>query len=361
MTRVYNFNPGPATLPLPVLEKTKEELLNYRGTGMSILETSHRAKEYEAINAEAEARVKRLLGLGEEYRVLFLQGGASLQFAMVPMNYLTAGTTADYILTGSWSEKAREEAAKIGQVHVAASTKAEQYRRIPRPDEIHLTDAPAYVHITSNNTIYGTQWHEFPDLGDAPLFADMSSDFLSRPFDASKFSLIYAGAQKSVGPAGVTLVIIHQSLLEDPPETVPTILNYVTHAKNNSLYNTPPVFAVYMVNLALGWIEELGGLEALGTCNEQKAGGIYAAIDESGGFYQPHAEAGSRSWMNITFRLASEDLEKQFLSEATKEGMIGLKGHRSVGGIRASIYNAMSLEGCNAFASFLREFARKNG
>ncbi|NJN65509.1 MAG: 3-phosphoserine/phosphohydroxythreonine transaminase [Chloroflexaceae bacterium] len=361
MNRVYNFNPGPATLPLPVLEQAQQELLDYQGTGMSLLETSHRSKAYEALNREAEVRVKRLLGVGDDYRALFLQGGASLQFAMVPMNFLSAGATADYLITGSWAEKASEEAQRIGQVHLAATTKDEQYRRIPAPDEIRLSDAPSYVHLTSNNTIYGTQWPVFPRFGEVPLVADMSSDILSRPFDANQFALLYAGAQKNIGPAGVTLVVIRQSWMDQAPKTLPAILRYATHAKNDSLYHTPPVFAVYLVNLVLKDIEERGGLAAAAERNQQKAQAVYGAIDRSGGFYLPHAAADSRSLMNITFRLPSEDLEKRFIGEATSAGMVGLKGHRSVGGVRASLYNAMSQEGCNALAAFMDDFARRAG
>ncbi len=361
MNRVHNFNPGPSTLPLAVLEQAREELLDYHGLGMSVMEISHRSKDYEAINSEAEARIKRLMGLGDDYRVLFIQGGASMQFATVPLNFLPAGATADYLLTGSWSVKAQKEAQNIGTTHVAATTKGENFCRVPRADEIQLSDAPAYVHITSNNTIVGTQWHSWPDVGNAPLIADMSSDILSRPIDASKFALMYAGAQKSIGPAGVTVVIMRQSLIDQGSQSIPTIFRYATHAEADSLYHTPPVFGVYMVNLVLGWIEEQGGLEALGKRNQQKAQTIYDAIDRSGGFYRPHAELESRSLMNITFRLASEDLEKQFITQATKAGLIGLKGHRSVGGIRASIYNAMTPEGCSALASFMDEYARTNG
>lgn len=361
MNRVYNFNPGPATLPLAVIEQAQQELLDYQGLGISMLEMSHRSKDFEAINTEAEARIKRLFGLGDDMRVLFLQGGASLQFAMVPYNFLPAGATADYILTGSWSEKARNEAQKLGQVHIAASTKEEAYRRIPQESEIKLSDSPTYVHMTTNNTIYGTQWHQLPDVGNVPLVADMSSDILSRPLDMSKFGLVYAGSQKNVGPAGVTIVIVRESWMEQAPDTIPTILRYATHAKSNSLYHTPPVFAVYMVNLVLGWIEGNGGLVAVAQVNQQKAQAIYQMIDESEGFYRPHAAPDSRSVMNITFRLPDEDLEKLFVSEATQSGMIGLKGHRSVGGIRASLYNAMSLEGCHALATFMHDFAKKNG
>jgi phosphoserine aminotransferase len=359
--KVYNFNPGPAILPRPVLERAQAELLDYRGTGVSILEVSHRGEEYEAINAEAEARLKRLLGLGEEHRVLFLQGGASLQFAMAPMNLLREGLTADYIITGTWSQKARDEAAKLGRVHVAASTEAEGFRRVPTQAEISLSERPVYVHLTSNNTIWGTQWHEWPDVGEAPLVADMSSDILSRPLDASRFALIYAGAQKNMGPAGATVVIARADFLQGAPQNLPTVLKYSTHAKANSLYNTPPVFAVYLTNLVLGWIEEEGGLQAMGERNERKARSVYAAIDQSGGYYRGHAEEGSRSTMNVTFRLPSEDLEKRFVREATEAGLVGLAGHRSVGGVRASLYNAMDLEGCEALASFMGGFARRNG
>jgi phosphoserine aminotransferase len=362
MQEIHNFNAGPAILPKPVLEQAQRELLDYQGRGMSIMEMSHRSKEYEAINAEAEAAFKRLLGLaGDDYRVLFLQGGASSQFAMVPLNFLPAGASADYLVTGAWAEKAIEEAGKLGQAREAASTRAGGFRRIPGHDEIQLSDAPAYVHITSNETIQGTQWHTWPDVGDRPLVADMSSDILSRPLDAARFALIYAGAQKNLGPAGVTVVLIRQSWLKSANQGLPTMFSYATHAKNNSLYNTPPVFAVYMLNLVLEWIEDCGGLEAIGERNRHKAATLYAAIDDSGGFYRGHAEAGSRSLMNVTFRLPSEDLEKKFVSEAAGAGMVGLAGHRSVGGIRASIYNAMSQEGCAALASFMGEFARRNG
>ncbi len=368
MSRVYNFNPGPATLPLPVLEQAQQELVDYQGRGYSILEASHRSKEYEAINGQAEARLKALLGLGEAYRVVFLQGGASLQFAMLPMNFLTPGSIANYILTGSWSEKALKEAEKVAAslnvqpgVHVAASTSAENYRRVTRADEIHLSEQPAYVHITTNNTIYGTQWHTLPDVGDVPLVADMSSDILSRPLAADKLALFYAGAQKNLGPAGVTVVVLREAWLEQAAKTAPTILRYATHVSNDSLYNTPPAFAVYLLNLVLGWIEDQGGLTAMGQHNDAKAQLIYAAIDQSNGFYQGHAEQDSRSLMNITFRLPDEALEKQFVSEASAAGMLGLKGHRSVGGIRASVYNAMPLEGCRTLADFMADFARRNG
>ena len=357
---VYNFNAGPAVLPPAVLSQAQEELRDYGGVGISVMEMSHRSKEFEAINGEAEARIKRLLGVEGGYRALFLQGGASTQFAMVPLNFLPADRVADYIITGTWAEKARDDAQKLGQVHIAASTEAEQYRRVPRQDEIQLSDNPAYVHMTTNNTIYGTQWHTLPDVGDRLLVADMSSDIMSRPFDLTKFGLVYAGAQKNLGPSGVTVVLVREDWLEQAPKTLPAMLRYATHAKNNSLYNTPPTFGIYMLNLVLGWIESQGGLAGMAQHNERKAAIVYAAIDGSDGFYRGHAEQGSRSQMNITFRLPSEELEKQFVAAAQKQGMIGLAGHRSVGGIRASVYNAMSIEGVEALASLMRDFAGQN-
>jgi len=361
LQRVYNFNPGPATLPLPVLEQVQGELLNYKSTGMSVMEISHRSKEFEEIIFEAEDLVKELLGIGEDYQVLFLQGGASLQFAMVPLNFLSEGMTADYILTGYFAEKAYKEAAKIGKAHIAGSSKDTNYDRIVSMDEIQLSDSPAYVHITSNNTVYGTQWKTFPDFGNIPLVADMSSDIMSYPFDVSKFALIYAGAQKNLGPAGVTLVIIRKDMLEKVPENLPSMLRYDLHAEKRSLYNTPPCFNIYVVNLVLKWIKENGGLKAMKERNEEKASYIYEAIDKSGGFYRGHAKKEYRSTMNVTFRLPNENLEKVFVKEAAENGLVGLKGHRSVGGIRASIYNAMSKEGCLALAEFMNDFAKKHG
>ena len=360
MERVFNFNAGPAVLPLEVLAKAQKELLNYNNTGMSVLESSHRSKAYEEINSQAEALIKELLSIPDNYRVLFLQGGASTQFAAVPLNLVKPGSHADYILTGTWAEKAYKEAGKFADVRVAASSKEENYTRIPGLAEIKLSESPVYVHLCSNNTIFGTQWQEFPDLN-VPIVADMSSDILSRSFDVSKFALIYAGAQKNLGPAGVTVVIVRQDILESIPETIPTMLRYDIHAKNDSLYNTPPCFSVYMVNLVLQWLKEHGGLEAAEKRNAEKAALIYQTIDVSSGFYRGHALKDSRSLMNITFRLPDEDLEKRFVAEATAQGMVGLKGHRSVGGIRASVYNAMSLEGCETLAGFMAEFQRKNG
>ncbi|MDA8234459.1 MAG: 3-phosphoserine/phosphohydroxythreonine transaminase [Clostridia bacterium] len=359
--RVFNFNPGPSTLPLSVLEQAQKELLNYKGTGMSIMEHSHRGKVYEEVNSETEALLKELLGVPEGYRVLFMQGGASSQFDLVPLNFLPQGAVADYILTGSFAEKAYEEAVKIGEVHIAGSTKELNYTRIVEPNEIHLSKAPAYVHITSNNTIFGTQWQDFPDFGDVPLVADMSSDILSKKIDVSKFALIYAGAQKNLGPSGVTVVIIRNDMLEKVPKSLPTMFRYDIHAKNDSLYNTPPTFSVYLVNLVLHWVKNNGGLAVMEKQNQDKAKLVYDAIDNSAGFFTGHAEKGSRSLMNITFRLPNEDLEKAFIAEASKQGLVGLKGHRSVGGIRASIYNAMPPQGCKALAELMIDFAKKNG
>jgi phosphoserine aminotransferase len=361
MTTVYNFNAGPAMLPPPILEQVQSELRDYHGRGMSIMEMSHRSKEFEAINNQAELRFKRLLGVGDEYRVVFLQGGASLQFAMLPMNFLWPGQSADYLMSGAWAEKAYEQAAALGTARIAASTKEQAYRRMPRPKEIQLGRNTAYIHFTSNETIHGTQWHTFPEVGDAPLVADMSSDILSRPVEARRFTMIYAGAQKNLGPSGVTAVLLRESWLAQARPKVPTMLAYATHVKNNSLYNTPPSFAVYVLNLVLEWIEKLGGLPAMAERNAHKAQLVYGAIDASAGYYRGHAEPESRSQMNVTFRLPNEALEKQFVTESQAQGMVGLAGHRSVGGIRASLYNAVGPEACQALASFMADFARHNG
>ncbi len=361
MSSVLNFNAGPAALPGEVLHRVQTEVVDYQGQGMSLMEMSHRSKIFEAIIARAETNFKRLIGVGDGYRVIFVQGGASTQFATVPMNFLPPGGVADYLVTGTWGEKAIEEATLFGQPHLAASTKESGYRKVPVGSEIALSANPAYVHLTSNETIQGVQYHEFPDLGDAPLVGDMSSDILSRPIDAERFSLIYAGAQKNLGPSGVTVVLIRESWLESANSRVPTMLRYSTHVKNNSLYNTPPMFGIYILDLVLQWLAEQGGVLGIARINEMKAASLYGAIDASAGFYRGHAEPGSRSKMNVTFRLPSEELEKQFLIQAQDAGMIGLAGHRSVGGIRASIYNAVGLEACRTLASFLADFAAKNG
>lgn len=363
MSHVLNFNAGPAMLPPTVLDQVQAELKDYQRRGMSLMEMSHRSKEYEAVNMAAEAGILRLLGLGEGYRVIFVQGGASGQFSTLPSNFLPPGGSADYIVTGVWGEKAIEEAAKLGKARLAGSTKSSNYTRVPTPGELDLDLDPtaAYLHYTTNETIQGVQWKGVPDASGVPLVADMSSDILSGPIDASKFALIYAGAQKNLGPAGVTVVILRESWLAKANPAVPTMLKYATHVKNNSLYNTPPTFGVYILSLVVAWVESHGGLTPMAARNEAKAKSIYDAIDSSGGFYKGHADLGSRSTMNVTFRLASEPLEKAFLAEAQAAGMVGLPGHRSVGGVRASIYNAMSPEGCATLATFMNDFARKNG
>ncbi len=361
MQMVCNFNAGPAMLPPSVLERVQAELRDFHGCGLSIVEMSHRSKEFEAVNAAAEARFKSLLGVGVGYRVVFVQGGASTQFAMLPMNFLPPGATADYLIAGLWGEKAYEEAAALGNANVAATTKAGGYRRVPHPDEIKISPQAAYVHVTSNETIQGTQWHAYPDLGDRPLVGDMSSDILSRPIDAGRFAMIYAGAQKNLGPSGVTAVLLRESWLGQANKAVPTMLRYSTHVQNNSLYNTPPTFGIYVLGLVLQWIEETGGLKAMGERNDRKAQAVYNAIDQSGGYYRGHAESASRSLMNVTFRLPSEPLEKKFVAEAQAAGMIGLAGHRSVGGVRASLYNAVGPEACQTLAAFMKAFAQKNG
>lgn len=358
--RAYNFNAGPSALPVEVLEKAQKELVNFNNSGMSIMEMSHRSKEYEAVHNEAISKLKSIYKIPENYEILFLQGGASLQFSMIPMNFLSEGKKASYILTGSWSEKAFKEAKLFGQAEVIASTKENNYKNIPSLNEIELSDNDAYVHITSNNTIFGTQWNDFPDTKNVPLIADMSSDILSKPIDVSKFGLIYAGAQKNLGPSGVTVVIIRKDLLESGNANIPTMLKYTTHADANSLYNTPPTFGIYMLGEVLKWIESKGGVEGIEKLNVQKAKLIYDVIDESNGFYKGHAEKDSRSVMNITFRVADEQLEKQFLAEAKEAGFVGLNGHRSVGGCRASTYNAVPYEACEALANFMKQFQQKH-
>lgn len=359
--RIHNFNPGPAALPLPVLEEIRESFLNYKGSGMSIVEMSHRSKDFEAVLRDAIVRTQRLLQLDERFHVLFLQGGATLQFAMIPMNFLADGRSADYVNTGTWSTNAIKEARGLGKpIQVVASSEDRQFTYIP--SRIAFNPDAVYAHITSNNTIRGTQWSRFPDTAGVPLIADMSSDIMSRPFDAGPFGLIYAGAQKNIGPAGVTLVILREDLLARVPENLPVMLKYSTYAAKNSLHNTPPCFAIYVVQLVLKWIEEtVGGLPKMAALNRAKAERIYAHIDASGGFYRGTAAPDSRSLMNVTFRLAGEDLEKRFLEEAAKNGLVGLKGHRSVGGCRASIYNAVSIEAVDALVDFMDAFAQRNG
>jgi phosphoserine aminotransferase len=358
--RVYNFAAGPAVLPLPVLEEIQRDLIALPGIGMSILEISHRSKPFESILERAEADIRALADIPSGYHVLFLQGGASTQFSMVPMNLLSAGAVADYIDTGSWAEKAIKEAKKVGKVNVSATTKADNYARIPAQSELKLTPGAAYVHMTSNNTIEGTEWKSLPDVGDAPLVNDTSSDMFSRPIDVQKHALIYAGAQKNMGPAGLTIVIVRADLLPRSQPSLPTMLNYAVHAENKSLYNTPPAFAVYALGLVMKWLRSSGGLPAIAKINERKAAKLYAEIDRTG-FYRGTAQKDSRSLMNVTFRLASEEMENVFIKESTAAGLDGLKGHRAVGGMRASIYNAFPEEGVDALVGFMREFERTRG
>jgi len=359
-TRIHNFSAGPAVLPIAVLEEAQRDLVSLPGVGMSVMEISHRSKPFEDVLNTAVADIRALANIPSNYKVLLLQGGASLQFSMVPMNLLGAGQTADYIDTGSWADKAIKEAKKVGKVNVTGSTKADGYNRIPAASELSLTPGAAYVHITTNNTIEGTEWKILPDVGEVPLVADSSSNMFDAPIDISKFELIYAGAQKNLGPSGVTLVIIREDLLARSQESLPTMLNYKVHAENDSLYNTPNTFGVYILGLTMKWLRSLGGLEAIGRTNQRKAGKLYGEIDRTG-FYRGTAAKDSRSMMNVTFRLATEDLEKQFVKESTAAGLDGLKGHRSVGGMRASIYNAFPEEGVDALVDFMREFERKRG
>jgi phosphoserine aminotransferase len=358
--RIHNFAAGPAVLPLPVLEQIQRDLIALPGVGMSVLEISHRSKTFESIMEKAEGDIRALANIPANYHVLFLQGGASTQFSMVPMNLLTAGATADYVDTGSWAEKAVKEAKKVGTVNIVGSTKADSYARIPAQSELTLTPGAAYVHITSNNTIEGTEFKRLPDVGATPLVNDTSSDMFSRPIDVSKHALIYAGAQKNMGPAGVTVVIVRDDMLTRSQKSLPTMLNYAVHAENKSLYNTPPAFAVYALGLVMKWLLDQGGLPAIEKQNEHKAGKLYAEIDRTG-FYRGTAQKDSRSLMNVTFRLATEDLETKFIRESTAAGLDGLKGHRAVGGMRASIYNAFPETGVDALVSFMREFERTNG
>ena len=358
--RLFNFSAGPAVLPLPVLEEAQRDLIALPGVGMSVMEISHRSKTFEDILDRSIADLRELTGMPAGYKVLMLQGGASTQFSMVPMNLLGPGQTADYVDTGTWSDKAIKEATRVGTAHVTGSTRADNYSRIPGPEELALTPGAAYVHITGNNTIEGTEWQSLPDTGAVPLISDASSHILSRPLDVGRFGVIYAGAQKNLGPSGLTLVIVREDLLGRSPADLPTMLNYKVQADNNSLYNTPPTFGVYLFGLTMKWLKSLGGLPGIAALNQRKAGQLYAEIDRTG-FYRGTAQKASRSLMNVTFRLPSEALEKAFDKEATAAGLDGLKGHRSVGGMRASIYNAFPEAGVDALVSFMREFERANG
>jgi phosphoserine aminotransferase len=358
--RIFNFSAGPAVLPLEVLEEVRENLLSLPGVGMSVLEISHRSKAFDEIIEGADSDIRTLAGIPDGYHVLFLQGGASLQFSMVPMNILPQGGSADYIVSGVWSQKAVKEAKRVGAVKIAGSTETENFARVPRQNELTLDPNAAYVHYTTNNTIFGTEFHYVPEVGHVPLVADTSSDMFSGPIDVSRFALIYAGAQKNLAPAGLTLVIIREDMLKRTPASLATMLQYPVHAENKSLYNTPPVYAIYVMRLVLAWLLKKGGLAAVEKMNARKADKLYAEIDRTG-FYRAHAQPDSRSRMNVTFRLPSEDLEKKFVKESTAAGLDGLKGHRSVGGLRASIYNAFPEAGVDALVEFMREFERQNG
>lgn len=372
MSRKINFNAGPAALPLPALERARDELLDFAGTGMSVMEHSHRGKEYEAVHDEALALVRELLGVPSTHDVLFLQGGATALFALVAMNFLEKGRTARYLVTGAWGEKALGEAKAVAGLFgagVAVQTtgtgegKEKQYTRVPPPSEVERDPAAAYFHITSNETIHGVQFEAdpsrpFPDTAGAPLVADMSSDFMWRRFDVGKFGMVYAGAQKNVGPSGVVVVIVSKELLERGRKDIPKIFQFRTHAQNKSLYNTPPTFAIYMVRNVLAWLKANGGLDRVEAINRKKAARLYGVIDRHPDFFRSPVEKESRSAMNVVFRLPTEALEEQFLAEAKKRGMAGLKGHRSVGGIRASLYNAVSYDWVDALAGFMEEFAR---
>ena len=362
MSQIHNFNAGPAVLPRPVLEQVQRELLDYQGSGMSVMEMSHRTKVFQAIIDDAELRLRKLLGISDDYAVLFLQGGASLQFSMVPMNLMTADQSADVILTGAWTQKAVKEIKKVGKVRVVASSEADNFTYIPKVTSDQFDPNAAFVAITSNNTIFGTQYREFPNTGSVPLVGDMSSDILCRPIDVNQFGLIYAGAQKNIGPAGVTIVIIRKDLAERAPESIATMLQYRTHIKEGSLYNTIPTFGVYIIGLVLKWIQDLGGLTAIAEINERKAAKLYHAIDHSNGFYKCPVQKDSRSIMNVVYRIqdGNEALEKLFVSQAEAAGFIGIKGHRSVGGLRASIYNALSEESVDALIKFMSDFQEKN-
>lgn len=357
MGKKYNFYAGPAILPREVMKKAQEELLDFNGIGLSIMEISHRSKDFEGVITAAEAKIRSLLGVPENFTVLFLQGGASLQFGMVPMNLLK-GKKADYVHTGDWAKKAIKEAKLFGSVNVAGTSEDKNFSYIP--ENLKLSPDAQYVHITSNETIGGIQWSKFPDTGHVPLVIDMSSDIFSRRIDFRNIGLIYGGAQKNIGPAGVTLVIMRNDLVEACADGLTTMLSYKTHAKEKSLYNTPPCFAIYIIKLVMDWIEGQGGLAAIEKINEQKAKAIYDVIDRSNGYYKGTANVKDRSRMNVTFRLPSEELEEKFINEAKKAGFIGLKGHRSVGGCRASIYNAMGLDGVLALTQFMEKFAKDN-
>ena len=363
MTRAHNFYAGPSAIPTEVLQEAREELLDYQGTGTSIMETSHRSSEFDAVHNEAISNAKELMGLGDDFDVILVQGGASTQFALVPMNLLLEGKSADYINTGTWSKKAIKEAKLIGNVNVAGNTELEGgvFKAIPKQADLKLDPNAVYCHITSNNTIYGTQWSKFPETAGVPLVADMSSDIMSRVFDPKPFGIIYAGAQKNLGPSGVALVAIRKDVAEQMNDKLPTMMKYKTHIDNNSLFNTPPSFGIYLMGKVLKWVKGNGGVAGMEAINNAKAEMLYNAIDNSNGFYVNTIAPEDRSKMNIVFNLPTPELEADFVKEAKANNMIGLKGHRSIGGIRASIYNAVPKESVQALCDLMKDFAINNG
>jgi phosphoserine aminotransferase len=359
--RIYNFSAGPAILPEEVLKEAQEDLMALPGVGMSILEISHRSKTFDAVMEQTKANIKNLLNISDDYSIMFLQFGASLQFSMVPMNIMPPKNSADYIVTGAWSKKAVKEAKRAGKVNIAATTEETTFNKIPKQDEIKLSGDASYVHFTSNNTIYGTQFKSEPETGSVPLVCDASSDIFHKKIDVNKYGIIYAGAQKNMGPSGVTMVIFRNDLLERSSDDLPTMLNYKTHVEKDSMFNTPNTFGIYIIGLVAKWLLNMGGLDKMYETNKYKAGILYDCIDNSNGFYKGHAEKDSRSLMNITFNLPAEELEKKLIAEALSTGFSGLKGHRSVGGLRASIYNAFPTKGVEDLVMFMKEFQTKNG
>ncbi len=359
--RVFNFSAGPATMPLPVLEKAQKELLSFNNTGISIIETSHRATQFGEVLESAKTGVRQLLNVPENYEILFIQGGATLQFSMIPLNFLKAGESADYILTGTWGEKAVKEARRCGNVNLIYSSKETGYQTVPTQDELKFDEDAQYIHYVSNETIHGVEFKYDLEGGNVPVICDASSNILSKPIDVSKYAMIYAGAQKNIGPSGIALVIIREDLLEKVPQNQHSLLDYRAIAKENSLLNTAPTFPIYMVDLVCQWLAENGGVSAIQKYNEEKAALLYQAIDGSDGYFSGHAAREARSVMNVTFRLPSEELDAEFCAEATKEGLDGLKGHRALGGVRASIYNAFPRQGVVKLIDFMQEFAQRNG
>ena len=360
MNRVFNFSAGPSALPLPVLEKAQKELVSYGDAGMSVMEMSHRSGSFQAIIDECEASLRSLLNIPDNYKVLFLQGGASSQFAMVPMNLLNKSKKADFVLTGLWAKKAYKEAARYGDANVVASSEDKTFSYIPKLDKSTFTKDADYFHITYNNTIYGTKFSELPEVGDVPLVADMSSSILSEPVDVNKFGIIYAGAQKNMAPAGLTVAIVREDLIGNAMDITPTMFNYATHSENGSMFNTPPTYTIYICNLVCNWLKELGGLDAMKEINEKKAKILYDYLDESKMFSATVENKADRSLMNVPFITGNDDLNAKFIKEATANGFVNLKGHRSVGGMRASIYNAMPTEGVQALVDFMKKFELDN-